>query len=146
MGKELLLEIGTEEIPAAFLPKALRDMEEIIGQELAENRIRHREIRTMATPRRLFLAVDDVAERQDDQVIEKLGPARRAAFDETGNPSKAALGFARGQCIDVNALEFMTTEKGEYICARKKIAGEATDVLLPAIDGQGPTEPACGVL
>ena len=133
MGKELLLEIGTEEIPAAFLPKALGDMEEIIGKELAENRIRHGEIRTMATPRRLFLAVDDVAERQDDQVIEKLGPARRVAFDEAGNPSKAALGFARGQCIDVNALEVATTEKGEYLCARKKIAGEATEGLLPAI-------------
>ncbi len=87
----------------------------------------------MATPRRLFLAVDDLAERQDDQVIEKLGPARSVAFDDAGNPSKAALGFARGQCIDVNALEFMTTEKGEYICARKKITGEATEGLLPAI-------------
>ena len=133
MGKELLLEIGTEEIPAAFLPKALADMEEIIGKELAENRIGHGEIRTMGTPRRLFLAVDGVAERQDDQVIEKLGPARRVAFDEAGNPSKAALGFARGQCIDVNALEVATTEKGEYLCARKKVAGEAAEGLLPAI-------------
>jgi glycyl-tRNA synthetase beta chain len=133
MGKELLLEIGTEEIPAAFLPKALGDMEEIIGTELAENRIGHGEVRTMGTPRRLFLAVDAVAERQDDQVIEKLGPARRVAFDEAGNPSKAALGFARGQCIDVNALEVATTEKGEYLCARKKISGEATEGLLPAI-------------
>ena len=56
MGKELLLEIGTEEIPAAFLPKALRDMEEIARRELAANRIFHGEIRTMGTPRRLFLA------------------------------------------------------------------------------------------
>ena len=133
MGKELLLEIGTEEIPAAFLPKALVDMEEILGKELAENRIGHGEIRTMATPRRLFLAVDSVAEMQDDQVIEKLGPARRVAFDDAGNPSKAALGFARGQCIDINALEIATTEKGEYLCARKKIAGEPTEGLLPAI-------------
>ncbi len=133
MGKELLLEIGTEEIPAAFLPKAFGDMEEIIRKELMENRIRRGKIWTMATPRRLFLAVDDVAERQEDQVIEKLGPARRVAFDEAGNPSKAALGFARGQCIDVNALEVATTEKGEYLCARKKISGEATEGLLPAI-------------
>ncbi|MBE0557411.1 MAG: glycine--tRNA ligase subunit beta, partial [Proteobacteria bacterium] len=80
-GKELLLEIGTEEIPAAFLPKALSDMAGIIAKELAENRIPHGEIRTMGTPRRLFLAVDDIAERQDDQVIEKQGPARRVAFD-----------------------------------------------------------------
>jgi glycyl-tRNA synthetase beta chain len=133
MGQELLLEIGTEEIPAAFLPKALRDMEEIIRRDLAANRIRHGAIRTMGTPRRLFLAIDDVAERQDDQVIEKLGPARKVAFDEAGNPSKAALGFARGQGVDCSELETAITEKGEYLCARKKIAGEATEGLLPVI-------------
>ena len=86
MGKELLLEIGTEEIPAAFLPKALKDMEEIIRKELAESRILHGEIRTMGTPRRLFLTVAEVAERQEDQVIEKLGPACRVAFDAAGEP------------------------------------------------------------
>ena len=117
MGKELLLEIGTEEIPAAFLPKALRDMEEIVRKELAANRIRHGEIRTMGTPRRLFLAAADVAERQEDQVIEKLGPARRVAFDEQGNPSRAALGFARGQGIDVSALETVDHGKGG-VCLR----------------------------
>jgi len=133
MGKELLLEIGTEEIPAAFLPKALRDMEEIARRELAANRIFHGEIRTMGTPRRLFLAAEEVAERQEDQVTEKLGPARRVAFDEQGNPSRAAVGFARGQGIDVTVLETVTTEKGEYVCARKKITGEATEGILPAI-------------
>ena len=133
MGKELLLEIGTEEIPAAFLPKALQDMEEIARRELAANRIFHGEIRTMGTPRRLFLAAVQVAERQEDQVIEKLGPATRVAFDEQGNPSRAAVGFARGQGIDVTVLDTVTTEKGEYLCARKKIIGEATEGLLPAI-------------
>ncbi len=133
MGKELLLEIGTEEIPAAFLPKALKDIEEIIRKELAEGRILHGEIRTMGTPRRLFLTVAEVAERQKDQVIEKLGPACRVAFDAQGNPSPAALGFCRGQGIDVSALETATTEKGEYLCVRKKVIGEATEGLLPAI-------------
>ena len=133
MGKELLLEIGTEEIPAAFLPKALRDMEEIARRELAANRICHGEIRTMGTPRRLFLSVVEVTERQEDQVIEKLGPAARVAFDEQGNPSRAAIGFARGQGIGVAELERITTEKGEYVCARKKITGEETEGLLPAI-------------
>ncbi|MHB8769896.1 MAG: glycine--tRNA ligase subunit beta [Syntrophales bacterium] len=133
MERELLFEIGTEEIPAAFLPKVLTDMEEIIRRELADSRIPHGEVRTMATPRRLFLSVADVAARQEDQVVEKLGPARSVAFDAAGNPSKAALGFARGQCLDVNALEFATTEKGEYLCARRKIAGEPTEGLLPAI-------------
>ena len=133
MGKELLLEIGTEEIPAAFLPKALRDLEEIARGELAANRIRHGEIRTMGTPRRLFLTADGLAEQQEDQVIEKLGPAARVAFDEQGNPSRAAVGFARGQNLDIAELERVTTEKGEYLCARKKIIGEATVGLLPAI-------------
>lgn len=133
MGKELLLEIGTEEIPAAFLPKALRDLEEIARREMAANRIPHGESRTMGTPRRLFLSVDEVAERQQDQVIEKLGPAVRVAFDGQGNPSPAAVGFARGQGIGVAELERITTEKGEYLCARKKITGEATEGLLPAL-------------
>jgi glycyl-tRNA synthetase beta chain len=133
MGKELLLEIGTEEIPAAFLPKALTDMDELIRKELDAHRIRHEEIRTMGTPRRLFLAVAGVAERQDDQVIEKLGPAKKVAFDAAGNPSKAALGFCRGQGIDISQLETALTDKGEYLCARKKITGEATEGLLPAI-------------
>ncbi len=133
MGKELLLEIGTEEIPAAFLPKALKDLEEIARRELAANRIRYGETRTMGTPRRLFLAVEGIAERQEDQVIEKLGPAVRVAFDEQGNPSRAAVGFAKGQGIDIAGLERLVTEKGEYLCARKKIIGEATGNLLPAI-------------
>jgi glycyl-tRNA synthetase beta chain len=133
MGKELLLEIGTEEIPAEFLPKTLKDMEEIFGRELSQKRIRHGEIRTMATPRRLVLYVRNVAERQEDQVIEKLGPAKRVSFDEKGNPTKAALGFVKGQGIDISEVETIVTEKGEYIGARKKIVGGATKSLLADI-------------
>lgn len=133
MGKELLLEIGTEEIPAAFFPKALTDLAEITGREFAENRIPHGEIQTMGTPRRLFLYVRETAERQEDQVIEKLGPARSACFDADGNPTRAAAGFARGQGIEVSELETLVTPKGEYVCARKKITGNATATMLPAI-------------
>ncbi len=133
MGKELLLEIGTEEIPAAFLTKALTDMDGLIRRELDANRIRYEEIRTMGTPRRLFLAVAGVAERQEDQVIEKLGPAKKVALDAEGNPSKAALGFCRGQGLELAQLETAVTDKGEYLCARKKILGEATEGLLPAV-------------
>ncbi len=78
-------------------------------------------------------AVLNVANRQEDQIIEKLGPAKRVAFDENGNPTKAAVGFATGQGISVSELEVVTTEKGEYICARKKITGEDTMTLLPGI-------------
>jgi glycyl-tRNA synthetase beta chain len=132
MAKELLLEIGTEEIPAAFLPKALKDMDRIICDEFSENRIKHGEVKTMATPRRLLLYVADVLEKQEDQIMEKLGPAKRVAFDENGNPTKAAIGFAKGQGLDISEIETITTEKGEYICARKKIAGKETKAKAAA--------------
>ncbi|MBW2561988.1 MAG: glycine--tRNA ligase subunit beta, partial [Deltaproteobacteria bacterium] len=130
MAKELLLEIGTEEIPAAFLPKALKDMERIITGELSENRIGHGRLRTMGTPRRLLLSIEDVEERQEDQVLEKMGPSTAVAFDEGGSPTKAAIGFARGQGVEVSELEIVETPKGKQICARKKIIGEDTlDIL-----------------
>ncbi len=130
MAKELLLEIGTEEIPAAFLPKALRDMAQMIGRTLNELHIPHGEVTTMGTPRRLVMSVADVAVRQEDQVVEKMGPAVRVAFDETGTPTRAAQGFARGQGLEVSELERITTEKGEYLVARKKIAGDDAATIL----------------
>ncbi len=133
MGKELLLEIGTEEIPAGFLPKAIADMDEMVRKALAEERISHGPVRVLATPRRLCLTVADVAERQEDQLVEKMGPARKVAFDEAGNPTKALLGFARGQGLDVSQLETVVTEKGEYFCARKRIAGVETVSILPVL-------------
>jgi len=133
MGKELLLEIGTEEIPAAFLPKAIEDIKKIAESHLSENRIGHGNTRAMATPRRLCLCVENVAEKQEDQVLEKLGPATRVAFDDDGNPTKAVLGFAKGQGVDIADLETVTTEKGEYLCARKKIEGRETKQLLSEI-------------
>jgi glycyl-tRNA synthetase beta chain len=133
MGKELLLEIGTEEIPAAFLPPAMRDMEDMIRKEFGELLIRHGDAKTMSTPRRLFLCVMDVAEKQEEKVIEKLGPAKRMAFDETGNPTPAALGFARSQVVDIESLKIVATDKGEYLASRKKITGVETKTLLPQI-------------
>lgn len=131
MSNELLLEIGTEEIPAGFLSKAVADMEEIIRKSLTEKRIAFEGIQCMATPRRLVLSIADLAPRQEDQTVEKLGPARKAAFDENGQPTKAALGFARGQGLDVSQLDIIVTEKGEYVGARKTLPGQPTNELLP---------------
>ncbi|HBJ74537.1 MAG TPA: glycine--tRNA ligase subunit beta [Syntrophaceae bacterium] len=133
MSNELLFEIGTEEIPAGFLSKAVVDMEDIIRKTLTEKRIAFEQIRCLATPRRLVLSIADVAPKQDDQTVEKLGPAKKAAFDENGQPTKAALGFARGQGVDVSQLETIVTDKGEYLGARKTIAGQPTADLLPDI-------------
>jgi len=131
MSNELLLEIGTEEIPAAFLPRALQDMSSMISKALTDERIPYGQVQTFGTPRRLCLAVADVAEKQEDQVVEKLGPAKRVSFDSDGNPTKAALGFAKGQGVDISEVGTMQTDKGEYICISKHIAGRNTSSLLP---------------
>jgi len=106
-------------------------MEEIIRKSLTEKRIAFEGIQCMATPRRLVLSIADLAPRQEDQTVEKLGPARKAAFDENGQPTKAALGFARGQGLDVSQLDIIVTEKGEYVGARKTLPGQPTNELLP---------------
>lgn len=133
MSKELLFEIGVEEIPAGFLSKALIDMEEIISKSLQEKRIAFQGIRCLATPRRLTLSIAAVSPKQEDQLSEKLGPAKKTAFDENGQPTKAALGFARGQGLEVAQLVTIVTEKGEYLGARKTISGQPTADLLPEI-------------
>jgi glycyl-tRNA synthetase beta chain len=133
MNNELLLEIGTEEIPAAFLSRAINDINEIAVKSFGDKRIPFKGIQVLATPRRLCLYIAELADRQEDQKIEKIGPARKTAFDEKGNPSKAALGFAKGQGLEVSQLETVTTEKGEYLACRKTITGESTAVLLPEI-------------
>jgi glycyl-tRNA synthetase beta chain len=133
MNNELLFEIGTEEIPAGFLSKAITDMKEIIEKIMAEKKITCRGITCLATPRRLVVHIADLAKKQEDQTIEKIGPAKKAAYDESGKPTKAALGFARGLGIDVSELEIIKTEKGEYIGARKNVAGSPTAQLLPEI-------------
>jgi glycyl-tRNA synthetase beta chain len=133
MGKELLLEIGTEEIPAGFIPNALEEMAISIGKELHASRIAHGEVRTLGTPRRLVLLVKDVAEKQEDVKTEKLGPPLHIAFDDKGRPTKAALGFAKGQGLRVEDLATVKGEKGEYLGAVKKEKGKASSDLLVEI-------------
>jgi glycyl-tRNA synthetase beta chain len=130
---ELLLEIGTEEIPSGFIPKALKEMENLLAEEFQAQRIVCKEIKAMGTPRRLVLMGTGVAPGQEGRVVETIGPARRIAFDEQGNPTKAALGFARGQGIPAEELQIVQTEKGEYLCARREEKGEETSQLLPSI-------------
>ncbi len=130
MSKEIFLEIGTEEIPAGFLPKAMADMERLIRKELESARLEFGDIRTCATPRRMALAVSDVAEEQPTLRTESVGPAKNIAYDAEGNPTKAAIGFARGQGLDVSELKLIETDKGEYLFAEKEEAGRPTSELL----------------
>ena len=130
MAKEIFLEIGSEEIPAGFLPKAMADLERMIRKELDAARLEFGEIKTFATPRRLALSVSDVAEDQPTLRTEAMGPAKQIAYDAQGNPSKAAIGFARGQGVDVADLKLVVTDKGEYLFVEKEEPGRPTKELL----------------
>ena len=131
--KDLLLEVGTEEIPAAFLTDALKALREKVIKELQARRIAFKDIKTMGTPRRLALIASGVAVAQEELIATKLGPAKSIAFDKDGNPTKAAIGFAKGQGIDITEIKTVKTDKGEYICAEKKEQSELTKQLLPQI-------------
>ncbi|MEN8729357.1 MAG: glycine--tRNA ligase subunit beta, partial [Desulfuromonadales bacterium] len=133
MSREIFLEIGTEEIPAGFLPKAMADLERMMRKELETARLDFAEIRTFATPRRLALSVSGVAEEQPTLRTEAMGPAKQIAFDADGNPTKAAIGFARGQGVDVTALQTVKTGKGEYLYLEKEEPGRPTTELLKEV-------------
>jgi len=131
--KELLLEIGTEEMPAGFIPQALIDLEKLVRKEMEANRIDFEGVKTFGTPRRLILVIESVAEKQKDLEVKKVGPAKHAAFDGSGNPTKAAIGFARSQSVPVESLKVVQTEKGEYVCAVKEEQGKPTFELLSSV-------------
>jgi len=133
MSKEIFLEIGTEEIPAGFLPKAMADLERMIRKELETARLDFGAVKTFATPRRLALSVMDVAAEQPTLRTEAMGPAKQIAFDADGNPTKAAIGFARGQGVDVGALKTIQTDKGEYLFIEKEEPGRPTVELLKEV-------------
>lgn len=130
MAEALLVEIGSEEIPAGYIVPALEAMSLRMVRFLDENRIAHGEPSTTGTPRRLVLHVPDVAVSQEAVRIEVIGPPRRAAFDADGNPTRAAEGFAKGQGVRVEDLAIKETPKGEYLCVYREETGVSTRELL----------------
>lgn len=136
MKGEFLLEIGGEEIPASFMLPAMEALAELFSKAMENARIPFGRIETGATPRRLVLAVSDVEGMQQARNIEKTGPPKAQAFDESGNPTKAAIGFAKSQGVDVNELVIVNTPKGEHVAVRKTEKGQPTrDVLAALLPG-----------
>lgn len=134
MPRTLLLEIGTEEMPARFMVPALEQLKELLRETLTQLRLNHGQIRTIGTPRRLTAIVLDVADAQPPVVREIRGPAKNIAFDAEGKPTKAAEGFARAQGVAVSDLVIKTTEKGEFVFAVKREEGKpAVEVLAEAL-------------
>jgi len=134
--RDLLVEIGTEELPPKALTKLSDAFAAGIEANLKEANIEFGKVNIYATPRRLAVLINDVSESQPDLDVEKRGPAIKAAFDESGNPSKAAQGFARGCGVEVSELETMSTDKGEWLVFRAQEKGKATVELLAAMVDQ----------
>lgn len=131
--RDLLLEIGLEEVPAKFMPPALAELKQMAEARLTEQRISYDEVIAYGTPRRIALVVKNIADKQQDLEEEAKGPAVKAAYDAEGNPTKAALGFARGQGVDVKDLYQKELNGGMYVFATKKAVGVATDDVLPEL-------------
>lgn len=133
MAVDVLYEIGVEEIPAAMVLPALEQMEAGLGQGLADLRLGHGEIHTYGTPRRLAVLVESVQERQEDTTSEIKGPPAAQAFDEQGEPTQAAQGFARGKRVSVEDLEVRSTDKGEFVFAVVREPGRQLTEILPKL-------------
>lgn len=131
--KSVLLEIGVEEIPARFIPGALRELGAITSSVLEEARLGFDDIRTYATPRRLAVVVEGLLPVQKDRVREAFGPPVQAAFDSGGKPTKAALGFARAQGVAPSLLVVRKKEKGEYVAAVIEEKGRPAREILPEL-------------
>jgi len=134
---EFLLEIGTEEIPSGYIEDGLRQLRELTGERLREERIEVGEaLQTCGTPRRLVLVGRAVGSRQPDTVQEVTGPPVKAAYDADGRPTRAAEGFAKKQGVALEELGTVDTPKGAYVYVRKEISGRpAADVLAELLPG-----------
>ena len=132
MSKTLLLEIGTEEVPAHVMPGILSQLKENAAKTFDELRIEYKNIKTLGTPRRSALLVEGLAEQQADLSKENRGPAVNIAFDADGNPTKAAQGFARGQ--GVKPEELVTKDGYVYAMVHEK-GGQTVDLLGDTLKG-----------
>ncbi len=132
----LLIELGTEELP----PTALRTLGESFAQQfeqaLSGAELDFGSVSWFAAPRRLAVYVSALAESQSDKVVEKRGPAVSAAFDDNGEPTKAALGWARGNGIDVSDAQRLKTDKGEWLLHKASVQGQPVSALLEALLNQ----------
>lgn len=129
----ILFELGCEELPPKSL-KPLRDaLQASVTEQLNEAEIGFDSIKAFAAPRRLAIQIEGISDKQPDRSEQKRGPAIKAAFDSDGNPTRAAMGFAKGLGIDASELITINTDKGDYVGYEQIIQGQATTELLPTI-------------
>jgi len=129
----LLIELGTEELPPKSLKTLATAFYDNIKSQLDSQNLTYSDIKWFASPRRMAVQVIDLIEKQDDKTVEKRGPAVNVAFDDEGNASKAAQGWARSNGIEVSEAERLITEKGEWLLHRATVKGKSVTELVPNI-------------
>lgn len=130
---DLIFEIGSEEIPAGFVPKALASFEALLRKKLEASRLSFTGLKTFGTPRRLAFIIEGLPDKQADASMEVRGPQKKAAFDESGAPTKTLEGFLKAQGAALASVKIITSGKAEYVCVTKEIRGEGTAKILPGI-------------
>lgn len=131
--KDLLIEIGVEELPTYAVSALSIAFENLLCEGLDTALISYGNVQAFATPRRLALLIQDVSIHSQETVVERRGPAMAAAFDKEGKPTPACLGFAKSFSVDVSALSQIESDKGRYIVYQEKIAARATEELLASL-------------
>ena len=131
ISRDLLFEIGSEEIPARFVTWGLSELQRIAGEELKEARLECGEILTLGTPRRLTLLIKGLSLKQADLEDKVRGPKKAQALDAEGQYTKAALGFAGGKNVEAKDLIIENIEGVEYLYAVIRESGRNTAELLP---------------
>ncbi|MCI8335707.1 MAG: glycine--tRNA ligase subunit beta [Peptococcaceae bacterium] len=129
--RNLLFEIGTEEIPVRFMDSACSQIKEMISKGLAEARLAYSDLKVWGTPRRFALLVQDLDTMQEDISVEVKGPAEKSAYDAEGKPSKALEGFCKGQGVASSDVFVKELNGVPYVYAMKHSEGKATAALLP---------------
>ena len=131
--KDILLEIGLEELPARYVTDSMNQLADKVRNWLETMKINYRELKAFSTPRRLAVLVLDVAGTQEDVSEEAKGPARKIAQNDDGEWSKAAIGFSRGQGMSVDDIYYKEINGVEYAHVKKFIKGKQTIELLPEL-------------
>ncbi|HPW52052.1 MAG TPA: glycine--tRNA ligase subunit beta, partial [Spirochaetota bacterium] len=129
----LLFEIGSEEIPAGYIPPALENIKKMMSDKLSGARIDFSSIDVFATPRRITAVLCGVSDTQRDEILELKGPSADRGYSDDGKPTPALLGFLKGNDVEEKDLEIQETPKGKYYFAKKKMKSGKTEEILPEI-------------
>ena len=133
MTKNLLVELGLEELPAYVVTPSEKQLGEKMAAFLDDNRLSYESIQTFSTPRRLAVRVIGLADQQSDLTEDFKGPSKKIALDADGNFSKAAQGFVRGKGLTVDDIEFREVKGEEYVYVTKHEAGKPAKEVLAGV-------------